>query len=89
MTRRPMSFDGLVRTSTIRALAADFRLTLMPAKFKWSYEWAADMIDGLLAINASLRNEIRTQRKEIAALRNERAAVEQSERPFPDGGWVT
>jgi len=50
-------------------------------------------INGLLAINESLRREVREQRKEIAALREERRAVIESDRPWknenPEGGWIT
>jgi hypothetical protein len=49
-------------------------------------------INGLLRINESLRQEIRTQRTEIAALREERRAVIESDRPWrnenPEGGWI-
>ena len=43
--------------------------------------------------NAALRLEVRTQRKEIAALREERKAFFDAERPWrnenPGAGWIT
>lgn len=38
--------DGIsFSASTLRALAADHRLCLMPAKFRWALEWAAGQIE--------------------------------------------
>lgn len=38
--------DGIAfSASTLRKLAADHRLCLMPAKFRWALEWAAGQVD--------------------------------------------
>jgi hypothetical protein len=52
---------------------------------------AASTIEHLLAINESLRREIRLQRKEIAGLRDERRMLLDADRPNldADGGWLT
>lgn len=52
---------------------------------------AAKIVEHLLAINESLRREIRIQRKEIGALRDERRILLDADRPNPDadGGWLT
>lgn len=53
---------------------------------------AFDLMNEAANVIESLRTEIRTQRKEIAALRAEQAVVQGAERPFrnehPEGGWV-
>jgi len=46
-------------------------------------------IEHLLAINESLRREVRLQRQEIAALREERKMLLDADRPNLDGGWLT
>jgi hypothetical protein len=49
-----------------------------------------DELVHLRAVNASLRREIRTPRQEIAALRQERRAILDADRPNVDAaaGWI-
>lgn len=58
----------------------------------WDCQDAANEIDHLRALNNSLREEIRIQRKEIAALRAEQKMFIDDERPWrnenPEGGWL-
>jgi predicted RNase H-like nuclease (RuvC/YqgF family) len=50
-------------------------------------------IQQLKYLNESLRREVRTQRQEIAALREERRSFLNADRPmqneFPEGGWIS
>lgn len=50
---------------------------------------AASTIEHLLAINESLRREIRLQRREIAALRDERKMLLDADRPNTNADWPT